>query len=64
MGFQLSKSETKYTYTQKIGSLTTKQFAILQKYLEKVNEMERMAMLYRQLEKEIELDEETTISED
>ncbi len=44
-------------YRAQIGSLNTKLFGTLQKYLEQVDVPERMSMLYRQLEKEIELDE-------
>ncbi len=44
-------------YRSNVGMLDTRQFGILQQYLEKVNEPERYAMLYRQLEKEIELEE-------
>ena len=43
-------------YRAKIGILDTRQFSILQQYLAKVNEMERMAMLYRQLELEIKME--------
>ncbi len=52
------------TYRAMIGSLNTRQFGILQKYLEKVNEDERMRMLYRQLEKEIEMEEQAADIED
>ncbi len=44
------------TYRAQIGSLNTKLFGTLQKYLEQVDVPERMSMLYRQLEKEIELE--------
>lgn len=44
------------TYRAMIGRLDTRQFGVLQQYLAGVNEIERYAMLFRQLEKEIELD--------
>lgn len=47
---------TPSVYRAKIGRLDTRQFTILQQYLTKVNEMERIAMLYRQLELEIEME--------
>ena len=48
-------------YMQHIGHLTTEQFGILQRYLHKVNEPERYAMLFRQLEMEIEKDKEDAV---
>lgn len=48
-------------YMQHIGHLTTEQFGILQRYLHKVNEPERYAMLFRQLELEIEKDKEDAV---
>jgi len=44
-------------YRQMIGRLTMRQFQAMQTRMERHNEAERMAFLYRQLEVEIELDE-------
>ncbi len=43
-------------YRAQIGMLNTKLFGTLQKYLETVDVPDRMSILYRQLEKEIEMD--------
>lgn len=43
-----------HTYKKRIGSLDTKQFTTLQKFLAEVDVPERMKMLYNILEKDIE----------
>lgn len=51
--------ENKYTYSQNIGRLTTRQFQKLQTMLIPLNEMGRMEILYNQLKLEIEHDIES-----